>query len=122
MDAVYPGPMDLQKISLAPLLDKTVAILGYGNQGRAHGLNLRDSGVRVLVGARAGGKAEATARADGFTPLSLADAAGGADVVMLLLPDEQIPSVYRDLGTILSGGGKKIGFAHGFAFHFGFLP
>jgi ketol-acid reductoisomerase len=108
--------MNLHTLSLEPIRGKTVAILGYGNQGRAHALNLRDSGIRTIVGARSSGNAEKTALADKFETFSLAEAARQADVVMLLLPDEAIPAVYRELAGTLAG--KTIGFAHGFAFHF----
>lgn len=110
--------MDLQKISLDPLTSRRVAVLGYGNQGRAQALNLRDSGVEVRVGARPGKGAE-QARRDGFEPLSPEEAVSLAEVVVFLLPDQIIPGVYAALGGRLDG--KIIGFSHGFCLHFGFL-
>lgn len=107
-----------QGASLETLRGKTIAILGYGNQGRAQALNLRDSGLSVLVGARPGASAD-QARMDGFSVQAPIDAAEQAAVVMFLLPDTVIPSVYGAVQSRLAG--KTIGFAHGFAFHFGFL-
>lgn len=112
--------MDLTKLSLAPLHGRTVAILGYGNQGRAHALNLRDSQVNVLVGARPG-KGSDKAKADGFSPVTPEEAASRGDIVMFLLPDQIIPRVYSAVEETLNAGAKVIGFAHGFALHFGFL-
>ncbi len=72
------------------LLDgKTVAILGYGSQGHAHALNLKDSGVSVVVGLRADSSSAGKARGDGFEVLEIADAASRGDAVMVLLPDER---------------------------------
>lgn len=104
------------------LKDKTVAILGYGNQGHAHALNLRDVGIPVIVGARPNGKAWWAATKDGFTPMSLQAAAALADVVMFLLPDQAIAPLFRDLAPVLEKGRKWIGFAHGFAYHFNQVP
>lgn len=112
--------MTLQEISLAPLRKKTVAVLGYGNQGRAHALNLRDSGIPTLVGARNGGGAD-KAKEDGFSVLSFAEAAAAADLVMFLLPDQVIPGVYGAVAAAPGLKGKLVGFAHGFAYHFGFI-
>lgn len=93
--------------------DVTVAILGYGNQGATHALNLRDSGVRVVVGARAGHGAEARARAAGFETLPLAGAAERARVVAVLLPDEAVPALWPELEAALAPGTGVV-FAHGF--------
>jgi ketol-acid reductoisomerase len=109
-------------MGLESLQSKTVAILGYGNQGRAHALNLRDSGVSVLVGARAEGKGWKQAQADGFPPLSFAEAAAQAHVIAFLLPDQIIAPVFRDLAPVLEKETKWIGFAHGFAYYFGGVP
>ena len=78
--------MQLQNISLSPIRSRTVAILGYGNQGRAHALNLRDSGVKVVVGARPG-RGFDLAKRDGFSPVGLQEASQRADVLTFLLPD-----------------------------------
>lgn len=110
--------MDLTKLSVAPLQGKKIAVLGYGNQGRAHALNLRDSGLSVVVGARAGKGAD-RAKADGFSPVDPADAVRAADVAVFLFPDHVIPEVYRQVAPLLQN--KIIGFAHGFALHFGWI-
>jgi len=106
-------------VSLAPLDGLTVAVLGYGNQGHAHALNLRDSGVAVVVGARPGGRG--AARDDGFDPLPLDEAAARADVAMLLLPDEVQGAAYSDLVAPRLRAGAALGFAHGFAVAFGMV-
>jgi ketol-acid reductoisomerase len=81
--------------SLAPLAGKTVAILGYGNQGRAQALNLRDSGVKVIVGNRADSYAE-QAKADGFEPLPILEAATAADFLFVLTTDESQPVIWDE--------------------------
>jgi len=102
------------------LLDgKTVAIIGYGSQGHAHALNLKESGVNVVVGLRPDSKSAAKAAADGLEVLSPADAAKKGDLVMLLVPDEIMGDVYTaDIEAGLEPGNMLL-FAHGFAVHFG---
>ncbi len=103
--------------SLAPLEGKTVAVLGYGNQGRAQALNLRDSGVPVVIGNRADSYAD-QARADGFEPLPIADAAACGDFLLVLTTDESQPSVWRELiapalrpdRTLVWASGYNVGF------------
>ncbi len=109
-------------MGIGSLQTKKVAILGYGNQGRAHALNLRDSGIQVVVGARPDGKACSLAQEDGFEVMPFSQACQAAEVVMFLLPDHLIPSAMRDLATELEREKKWIGFAHGFAVHFGGAP
>jgi ketol-acid reductoisomerase len=97
----------------------SIAILGYGSQGRAHARNLRDSGFDVIVGARAGGGAERKARADGFRVRSPAEAAREASLVALLTPDMSHRSVYaNDIAPNLSPGDTLL-VAHGFSVHYG---
>src|SRR6266513_986181 len=86
---------------VALIKTKRVAVIGYGNQGEAHALNLRDSGVAdVVIGARDGSASAKKARAAGFSVMSNPDAAREADVVVLGAPDEKLPDIYaRDLGT-----------------------
>jgi ketol-acid reductoisomerase len=104
--------------SLAPLLQKTIAIIGYGSQGHAHALNLRDSGLNVVVGLYPGSKSAEKAKAAGLPVLSVAEAAKTADVVMILLPDHVQGDVYRnDIAPHMSKG-KTLMFAHGFNIHF----
>lgn len=109
--------MEVQTISLTSIQAKRVAVLGYGNQGRAQALNLRDSGVSLTIGVRPGGSAE-RAKADGFRCDSFHDAVKKASVVLFLLPDHVTPQVYQQLLPELSAQPRFIGFAHGFAYHF----
>jgi ketol-acid reductoisomerase len=98
---------------------KKVAILGYGSQGHAHALNLRDSGVDVRVGLPAGSRSIAKAKEAGLQVTSPAEAASWADVVMLLVPDTAQPAIYaRDVAPALAPG-KTLMFAHGFNIRFG---
>lgn len=101
-----------------PLAGQRVAVLGYGNQGRAQALNLRDSGVAIVIGQRQGTSAD-RASADGFEVLEIADAAAQADVLMLTLPDEHMGTIYADGIAPSLRGGQTILFSHGFAIRFG---
>jgi ketol-acid reductoisomerase len=98
---------------------KTVAIIGYGNQGHAHALNLRDSGARVIVGARPGGGAWEWASRDGFDPGSIIDVAARADCVAVLLPDEAQEKVCAEEIFPFLRPEAALVFAHGFAVAFG---
>src|ERR1700687_4102837 len=98
---------------------RKVAVIGYGSQGHAHALNLRDSGVDVRVGLRSGSSSFAKAEAAGLRVLSIADAAKEADVVMILAPDTEQKRIYdADIAPHLSKG-DAIAFAHGFNVRFG---
>lgn len=100
------------------LKNKTVAVIGYGNQGRAQAQNLRDSGVKVIVGARKGDSAWSAAEKDGFKVMGIPEAAKGADIIHILLPDEVQGEVYvKDIGPYLKKG-KAISFSHGFSIRF----
>ncbi|TCK09777.1 UNVERIFIED_ORG: ketol-acid reductoisomerase [Anoxybacillus amylolyticus] len=99
------------------LQGKTVAIIGYGSQGHAHAQNLRDSGVRVIVGLRKG-KSWEQAEQDGFEVYSVREAAKQADIVMVLLPDEKQPAVYKEEIEPELEPGNALVFAHGFNIHF----
>lgn len=104
--------------SLAPLQSKTVAIIGYGSQGHAHALNLRDSGVNVVVGLHSASKSKAKAEAAGLRVLSVGEATKAADFIMVLLPDHVQGDVYRDEIAPNLSKGKTLMFAHGFNIHF----
>jgi len=104
---------------LGALDGKTVAIIGYGSQGHAHALNLKESGVNVVVGLRPDSQSAAKAKADGLEVLSPAEAAKKGDLVMILVPDEIMGDVYaQEIADGLEPGNMLL-FAHGFAIHFG---
>jgi ketol-acid reductoisomerase len=115
--------MDLLRdpgIDPAPLAGKRVAILGYGNQGRAQALNLHDSGIDVVVGLRGGSDTRLEVEASGLDTAFLEDAVGGADVVMMLAPDEIHGALYREIEPQLRQG-AALGFSHGLSVRFGFV-
>lgn len=103
---------------LGLLKDKTVAVIGYGSQGHAHAQNLRDSGVNVIIGQRPGGPNYELAREHGFEPVSAAEAAAAADIIMILLPDQVQASVYKNDILPNLQPGNVIAFGHGFCIHF----
>ncbi|MBF0624614.1 MAG: ketol-acid reductoisomerase [Magnetococcales bacterium] len=104
---------------LGLIRSKKVAILGYGSQGHAHALNLKDSGVNVVVGLRAGSGSRKKAEVAGLAVADVAAAVAGADLVMMLVPDEHQARVYReDVAPNLKPGAALV-FAHGFNIHFG---
>src|SRR5512146_939985 len=104
---------------LALIRGKKVAIIGYGSQGHAHALNLKDSGVNVRIGLHEGSRSRAKAQAAGLTVTSVADAARWGDVVMILIPDTTQPEVYeKEIRPYLSAG-KTLMFAHGFNIRYG---
>jgi len=107
-------------IDPAPLSGKRVAILGFGNQGRAQALNLRDSGIDLVVGLREHSPSFARVAADGLTPASIEEATDGADLVMLLAPDETLAAFYRSVEPRLRPG-AALGFSHGLAIRFGLV-
>ena len=105
-------------VDFRPLLDKTCAVIGYGAQGRAHALNLRDSGIPIVVGLRAKSRSRLTARRDGLRPTTTAAAVCRADVIFLALPDTKMADIYRaDIAPNLRSG-QTLLFAHGFAIHY----
>ena len=110
----YQEDCDLSKLN-----GKTVAIVGYGSQGHAHALNLKESGVNVVVGLYEGSKSKAKAEAQGLKVVSVAEAAQQGDIIMILIPDEKQADVYKtDIAPYLKAG-KTLAFAHGFNIHFG---
>src|SRR2546427_6690421 len=103
---------------LSKLKNKTLAVLGFGSQGHAHALNLKDSGLKVIVGLYQGSKSIPVAQEKGFEVLSTAEAVRRADVIFLALPDTKQPSIYeRDIAPNLRPG-KSLLFSHGFSIHF----
>ncbi|ACN99620.1 ketol-acid reductoisomerase [Sulfurihydrogenibium azorense Az-Fu1] len=105
--------------SLDYLKDKTVAIIGYGSQGHAHALNLRDSGIKVIVGLLAGSRSIEKAKAEGFEVYTPDEAAKRADVVMILTPDTVQPQLFYSAILPNLDEGNALAFAHGFNIHFG---
>ncbi|HEY4016567.1 MAG TPA: ketol-acid reductoisomerase [Polyangiaceae bacterium] len=99
--------------------DKRIAIVGYGSQGRAHALNLRDDGRDVVVGLRRGGATWALAEKDGFKPRPVSEAVTDADIVAMLCPDMAQPRVWQEEVSANMKRGAMLLFAHGFAIHYG---
>ena len=114
MKVYYDKDADLSLIK-----GKNVTIIGYGSQGHAHAQNLNDSGVRVTVGLRRGGASWSKAEKAGLKVAAIGDAVKEADVVMILLPDEQIAAVYREEVEPNMRQGASLAFAHGFNIHYG---
>ena len=112
-DIFYDKDADLSKLQ-----GKTVAILGYGSQGHAHALNLKDSGVDVVVGLRPDSSSRAKAEGAGLEVLDIADAASRGDIVMVLLPDEKQADVWEAEISDGIAAGNLLLFAHGFSIHF----
>ena len=105
--------------NLSLLEGKTVAIIGYGSQGHAHALNLKDSGVHVIIGLYKGSKSWAKAEKAGFEVYTADEAAKKADVIMILINDEKQAKLYNESIAPNLEAGNMLMFAHGFAIHFG---
>ncbi len=105
-------------VDLSVLEGKTIAIIGYGSQGRAQANNMRDSGLRVVMGLRPEGRSWKTAKEDGFEVLPIAEATKKGDVVHILIPDTEQPSVYEEQIAPNLTPRKTLGFSHGFNIHF----
>ena len=101
------------------LKDRTVAIIGYGAQGRAQALNLQDSGANVVVGLYEGSRSKARAEEEGLTVKTVAEASAIADIVQILIPDEKHSEVYRDQIAPNMQSGNMLMVSHGFSVHFG---
>src|SRR5215510_14381429 len=114
MKVYYDKDADLSLIK-----GKQVAVVGYGSQGHAHALNLKESGINVTVGLRRGGASWSKAENAGLTVKEVPDAVKGADFVMMLMPDEHIAATYRKDVEPSMKKGATLGFAHGFNIHFG---
>ena len=114
LQVYYDADAELKRLS-----GRTVAVIGYGSQGHAHALNLKESGVKVVVGLRSGGASWARAKADGLDVRPVAEAARAGDVIMMLVPDQHARAVYdRDVAPHVTPG-KTLMFAHGFNVHYG---
>lgn len=117
MVKIYYAPdCDLNRLN-----GKTVAIMGYGSQGHAHALNLKESGVNVVVGLYEGSKSAQKAKDAGLEVLTVAEAAKKADIIMILLPDELQANVYNSEIKPYLTAGKTLAFAHGFNIHFNLI-
>ena len=114
MQMYYDNDANLDLLS-----DKTVAVIGYGSQGHAHALNLKESGVKVVVGLREGSASRKHASDEGLEVVSPADAAAAGDIIMVLVPDEHQRTVFQtDIKPGLKAG-NALAFAHGFNIHYG---
>jgi ketol-acid reductoisomerase len=116
MKVYYDKDADLSLIK-----GKKVSIIGYGSQGHAHAQNLQESGVKVTVGLRKGGASWDKAKKGGIKVAELAEAIKGADIVMILLPDEHHAQVYKDYVEPNIKKGASLAFAHGFNIHYGLI-
>ncbi|MBJ7326091.1 MAG: prephenate dehydrogenase/arogenate dehydrogenase family protein, partial [Chthoniobacterales bacterium] len=103
---------------LKNLEGKMVAVIGFGSQGHAHALNLKESGIKVIIGLYPGSKSRAVAKKNGFQVFDTAAAVQKADIIFVAVPDTKIPAVYnQDIAPHLKKG-KTLLFSHGFAIHF----
>ena len=113
MKVYYDADADLKLLQ-----DKTVAILGYGSQGHAHAQNLRDSGIKVVIGQREGGPNWKLAKEHGFKPMDAAKACAAADLIMILVQDQYQAELYNTAVKPHLKAGKVLAFGHGFNIHF----
>jgi len=116
MRVLYERDADLSLIKA-----KRVAVIGYGAQGHAHALNLRDAGVDVVVALHKAARRMADAERDGFAPISVAEAAASCDVLVMCAPDEVMPDLYTAEIAPHLRAGQTLMFVHGFAYHYGFI-
>ena len=114
MKVYYDKDADLSLVK-----GKNVTIIGYGSQGHAHAQNLNDSGIKVTVGLRKGGASWDKAKKAGLKVAEVKDAVAGADVVMMLMPDEHIAATYKSDVEPHIKKGAALAFAHGFNIHYG---
>ncbi len=112
---------DETQAPIEPLMDKVVAVVGFGNQGHAHALNLRDSGVNVVIGARTQSAGNSNAKEHGFEPYTIEDAVSQSDLIILALPDEAQPDIYKKQIEPHIKSGSTLGFIHGFNIRYEFI-
>jgi len=105
-------------VSLDPLKDKVIAVIGYGSQGKAQAQNMRDSGLNVIIGLRSEGSSWKIAKEDGFDVYSISEAAKNGDIIFMLIPDMVQPAIYQLSIAQHMTEGKVLDFAHGFNIHF----
>jgi len=105
-------------IDASPISKRRISVIGYGSQGRAQALNLRDSGAEVFVGLRREGKSWGVAENDGFQPLGIAQATAKAETILLLVPDPAQPALYRSEIAPHLRAGQALSFSHGYNIHF----
>ncbi len=110
-----------KECSLAPLDGRRIAVIGYGSQGHAHALNLRDSGADVVVGLYEGSRSWAKAEAAGLRVVTVEQAAKEADIIMMLVNDEKQGEIYKDSVEPYLTKGKALAFAHGFVINYGLI-
>jgi len=110
-----------QDLATTALQGRRVAVVGYGNQGRAHALNLRDSGIDVVVTGRAGSDARARAATEGLATADVPQAVEGAALVVVALPDEVHRAAWGDVLAPCVRAGQTVGFIHGSSVHFGMV-
>jgi ketol-acid reductoisomerase len=105
-------------VTLEPVKNKTISVIGYGSQGKAQALNMRDSGLNVIIGLRPGGESWKKAEEDGFKVFTISEAAKKGDMIFMLTPDMVQPSMYKESIEPYLTKGKVLDFAHGFNIHF----
>src|SRR5688500_11765808 len=110
-----------QDADMKVLEGKTVAVIGYGSQGRGQSLCLKDSGVNVIIGVRPDGKSAAAAKADGHEVVDIEAAARRADIIMVLVPDHLQLDLFDSSMKAHLTAGKALMFSHGFNIHYGFI-
>ncbi len=106
-------------IDLSPIVGAKIGVIGYGSQGRAQALNLRDSGAQVLVGLRKDGRSWGLAESDGFQPVTVKEASARAETILVLIPDQHQPAVFKSEIEPNLKAGKTLAFSHGYNIHFG---
>ncbi|MEM3134769.1 MAG: ketol-acid reductoisomerase, partial [Candidatus Bathyarchaeia archaeon] len=108
-------------VKIDAIKDKTIAVIGYGSQGRAQAMNMRDSGLRVIIGLRPEGHSWERAKRDGFEVYTVSEAVKMGDIIFMLVPDMVQPAIYKEHVEPNLSEGRVLDFAHGFNIHFGLI-